>query len=252
MDIAYLDRAAASDVGRRYKERLLAGLRLRAGDAVLDVGCGPGTDLAALANAVGPAGVVVGIDRDPVMAGQARRRSTATAQVTVIGGDAHALPLGDGSVDRARTDRVLQHLADPARAVAELRRVVRPGGLVALAEPDWDTLVIDDADIATSRAYTRFITTAVVRNAGIGRRLARLLHDAGFEVDAVDASVALFRDYAAADTILQLPAVARRGWEAGALDEQATRAWLARLSAEPFLAALTFFTAIGRAPAARG
>ncbi|MEV6924842.1 methyltransferase domain-containing protein [Dactylosporangium sp. NPDC051485] len=251
-EIAYLDQAAASDAGRQYKRNLLAALDLRPGNAVLDVGCGPGTDLPSLASAVGDAGTVIGVDRDPVMVERAQQRTAAHSRVEVRAGDAHALPLGDASIDRARADRVFQHLADPAQALAELRRVVRPGGLVALADPDWDTLVIDDTDTATSRAYTRYITSSVVRNAAIGRQLARLLDDAGFEIASVDASVVLFRDYHSAEAILRMPSVAQRAWQAGALDEQAARAWLLRLTDGPFLAAVTFFTAIGRAPATDG
>jgi ubiquinone/menaquinone biosynthesis C-methylase UbiE len=249
--IAYLDRAAESDIGRRYKSQLLAALRLKPGHAVLDVGCGPGTDLPALATIVGEAGTVVGIDRDPAMLDRARQRTSGYPQIEVRTGDAHALPLDDASVDRARADRVFQHLADPAGAAAELRRVLRPGGLVALAEPDWDTLVIDAADTATSRAYTRFVATDVVRNATIGRQLGRLLHNAGFVVDAIDATTVQFGAYQSAEAILRMPAVAQRAWEGGALDEQAAQAWLADLADGPFLAAFMFFTAIGHVPARR-
>ncbi len=247
--IAYLDNAADSDVGRRYKRDLLAALRVEPGLAALDVGCGPGTDLPALAVAVGEGGTVVGVDRDPVMVERARQRTAALPQVQVRTGDAHGLPVDNASVDRARADRVLQHLADPAEAVAEMRRVLRPGGLVALAEPDWDTLAIDAADLATSRAYTRYVCGDVVRNAAIGRHLGRLLHDAGFVVESVDATVVLFRDYASAEAILRMPAVAERAWRAGAVEERAARDWLADLADGPFLAAFTFFTAIGCAPA---
>ncbi|MEV4410333.1 methyltransferase domain-containing protein [Catellatospora sp. NPDC049609] len=246
--IAYLDRAAGSDAGRSYKRELLAALDLRPGHTVVDVGCGPGTDLPALAAAVGAGGSVVGVDHDPGMVEQARTRTAAHPCVTIRVGDAHALPLDDAVADRARSDRVLQHLADPAAAVRELRRVLRPGGLVTLAEPDWDTLAIDAADLATSRAYTRFIVSEVVRNACVGRGLARLLHEAGFVVESVAARAVLFRDHDSAEAILRMPAVARRAWQAGALDEPAARAWLAGLEQGPFLAAVTFFTVVGRVP----
>ncbi|MFC6019988.1 methyltransferase domain-containing protein [Plantactinospora solaniradicis] len=246
--ITYLDQAAASYPGRRYKQQLLAALDLCPGHVVLDVGCGPGTDLPALAAAVGDGGAVIGIDHDPAMLKQAQHRSTTHPQVTVRSGDAHALPLDDASIDRARTDRVLQHLADPRQALAELRRVVRPGGLVALAEPDWDTLAIDAPDSATSRGYTRYIVSDVVRNADIGRQLGRLLTDAGFEVASIEATVAMFHDYQAANDILRMPAVVQRAWQSGALDENTARAWLTSLTNGPFLAAFTFFTAIGRVP----
>ncbi|WP_308280805.1 methyltransferase domain-containing protein [Streptomyces barringtoniae] len=62
--VSYLDRLATSDLGRSYKRRMLDELHLRAGHRVLDLGCGPGTDLEALAQAVTPAGAVVGVDHD--------------------------------------------------------------------------------------------------------------------------------------------------------------------------------------------
>ncbi|WP_328376378.1 methyltransferase domain-containing protein [Micromonospora zamorensis] len=246
--IAYLDQAAASDPGRQYKQQLLTALDLRPGHVVLDVGCGPGTDLPALAAAVEDRGAVIGIDHDPAMLEQAQQRTAAHTNITVRAGDAHALPLENASIDRARTDRVLQHLTDPRQALAELRRVVRPGGLVALAEPDWDTLAIDSTDTATSRAYTHYVTSKVVRNAAIGRQLGRLLNDVGFEVASIEATVATFHDYQAAEAILRMPAVAQRAWQSGALDENTARTWLTSLTNGPFLAAFTFFTAIGRVP----
>jgi ubiquinone/menaquinone biosynthesis C-methylase UbiE len=246
--IAYLDAAAASDVGRAYKQHVLRELRILPGHVVLDVGCGPGTDLPAMAAATGPDGKVIGVDHDLAMRDAARHRTCAYACIKVQAGDAHALPLDPASVDRARADRVLQHLADPATAVTELRRVLRPGGRVALAEPDWDTLVIDGPDATTSRAYTRFVTTTVVRNAAIGRSLGRLLYDAGFIVESVHATVAVFRDYRSAETVLRMPTVAERAWQAGHLDEDTARGWLAELTTGPFLAAVTFFTATGCLP----
>jgi ubiquinone/menaquinone biosynthesis C-methylase UbiE len=246
--IAYLDAAAASDVGREYKQHVLRELQILPGHVVLDVGCGPGTDLPAMAAATGPDGKIIGVDRDPAMRDAARQRTRTYPCIEVQAGDAQALPLDPASVDRAHADRVLQHLAAPARAVTELRRVLRPGGRVTLAEPDWDTLVIDATDTATSRAYTRFVTTTVVRNAAVGRSLGRLLHDAGFIVESVHATAAVFRDYRSAETILRMPTVAERAWQAGHLGEDNARAWLAELTTGPFLAAVTFFTATGRLP----
>jgi ubiquinone/menaquinone biosynthesis C-methylase UbiE len=130
-------------------------------------------------------------------------------------GDAHALPLPAGSVDRARADRVLQHLAQPAKATAELRRVVRTDGPVALAEPGWDTLVIDDPDLETSRAYPRFVAGQVVRNGAIGRQLARLLIEAGFAVRQVEATPVIFREIEAAEAVLGMHRVCERAWRAG-------------------------------------
>jgi hypothetical protein len=82
----------------------------------------------------------------------------------------------------------------------------------------------------------------VVRNATIGRELARHLHAAGFGHVDVAAEAVLFTDYGEADTILRMAHVARRGRESGVLDPHATRTWLTRLATGPFVATFTLFT----------
>jgi ubiquinone/menaquinone biosynthesis C-methylase UbiE len=239
---AYLDRAAASEVGQRYKARLLAAMDLAPGQTVLDLGCGPGTDLAGLAEAVGPTGRVVGMDVDRDMVAEAARRHAGRSTVDVRVGDGQALPLPDATVDRVRVDRVLQHVEEPGRVLAEVRRVLRPGGLVGLADPDWDTLTVDDEDIMTSRAYTRFVTGEAVRNAAMGRQLARLAATAGLTVHSVESLPVLFTDYASAEEILRLPQVAARAVEAGYLTADAVRDWLGRLTTRStFVAGFTVY-----------
>jgi ubiquinone/menaquinone biosynthesis C-methylase UbiE len=246
--IDYLDAVAASDHGRRYKHHLHASLDIGLGHAVLDVGCGPGTDLATFADAVGPGGLVIGVDHDPRMVEDARRRLAGRRTVEIRAGDAHALPIDDGSVDRACADRVIQHLAEPAAAISEMRRVVRPGGLIGAAEPDWDTLAIDDPDGETSRAFTRFLADVQVRNGTIGRHLARLMSEQGLDVRTVNASVALFREFAGADAILGLHRNVHRAVTAGDLAAPAAEAWLRRLENGPFLAAVTMFSVTAQVP----
>jgi ubiquinone/menaquinone biosynthesis C-methylase UbiE len=243
--ISYLDHAAASDHGRRYKERLLALLGVGEGDTALDIGCGPGTDLGPLVDAVGPTGRVIGIDREPAMLAEVRRRFAEVSTVDIRDGDAAALPVEDASIDRARIDRVLQHVDDPARVLTDIARVLHPGGRVALADPDWDTLAIDDVDLETSRAYTRHVSTRVVRNAAMGRQLARLAHDAGLAVPVVRAESMTFTDHAAADRILRFATVVEGGIAGGHLDPIAARAWLERIAQAPtFVAGFTFYMVI--------
>src|SRR4051812_45389732 len=90
-EIAYLDAAAAATAGHEYKQRFLAALEVRAGHTVVDVGCGPGTDLARLADAVGTAGSVIGVDHDPRMVAEARRRLADRPNVELRVGDIHGL-----------------------------------------------------------------------------------------------------------------------------------------------------------------
>ncbi|GGV86132.1 hypothetical protein GCM10015535_33750 [Streptomyces gelaticus] len=241
---AYLDRVAATGPGRSYKRHMLDELGVRPGDTALDLGCGPGTDLGALAEAVTATGQVIGIDHDRASVDAARDRSAERSNVTVRLGDVHQLPLPDHCVDRARTDRVLQHVDDPARALGEARRVLRPGGRLVMGEPDWGTLTVDHPDSGLSRAYTQYVTHEAVRNARIGSQLARLAADAGFSVPGVVPVTPVFRDVRAADGILGLERTARRAADAGYFTEESARRWLDHLSDGPFLAAVTLYIVV--------
>ncbi|WUH99663.1 methyltransferase domain-containing protein [Spirillospora sp. NBC_00431] len=246
--IAYLDQVAASAPGQAYKQHVMDSLGLEPGQTVLDIGCGPGTDLVSMAAAVSPNGRVIGVDRDPAMVDEARARLAGQLLGEVRSGDAHALPLDEGSVDRARTDRVLQHVADPSRVLAEFRRVSRPGGRIVMAEPDWDGLLIDSPDRAVSRGLTRFITTEIVRNATIGRSLARLCVDAGLSVRSVMPSAPLFCDFETADQVLGLRRNVARAITAGYLDGGAQE-WVEEAGSRPFLATALLFVVTAEVPA---
>lgn len=241
---SYMLRAAAGDAGRAYKARMLGLLDIRAGHTVLDAGCGPGTDLPALAERVGDGGTVIGVDRDPDMLERARARTADLRQVELREGDVHALPVGSGTVDRAKIDRVLMHVAEPAGVLAELYRATRPGARVGLAEPDWDTLIVDAEDLGTSRAFTRYTTAEVVRNATIGRRLARLAEEAGFRVESVDAVTPVFLDFQEADHTLGLGRNLRKAIDGGHIDPARGHDWFAGLSRGPFYASFTLISVV--------
>jgi ubiquinone/menaquinone biosynthesis C-methylase UbiE len=244
--VTYYNQVAASSPGRGYKQQVLAALDLRPGQTVLDVGCGPGTDLLDMADAVTGSGAVVGVDVEPSMVEEARRRVAGRSWVEVRVGDAHALPVADQSVDRARADRMVQHVADPAGVFAEFRRVLRPGGVACVAEPDWDSLVVDPGDTETNRAFNRFVCATMVRNATVGRQLARLAVDAGLDVCDVITVAPLFRDFGLADEILGLGRNTERAIRAGRLDRTEGERWLSALSAGPFLATSVLFVAVVR------
>lgn len=102
---------------------------------ILEVGFGPGVALAALL-ARAPDGFVAGIDVSDLMVQQARTRhaeAVAAGRLDVRRGDAAALPYGDATFDRACGTHVIYFWPDPVAAVRELRRVLRPGGTLALA-----------------------------------------------------------------------------------------------------------------------
>jgi ubiquinone/menaquinone biosynthesis C-methylase UbiE len=238
--IAYLDATAGGEIGLAYKNRLRDLCRLAPGHTVVDIGCGPGTDLGRLADAVGETGSAIGVDRVTRMLAEAGRRYAGRRTVELRPGDAHDLPLADASVDRARTDRVLQHVADPAAVLAQARRVLRAGGLLGMAEPDWDSLVVAEEDVTTSRHFSRFVASQV-RNPTIGRELVRLATAAGFDIESVQAMPVLLRDFETADQILGLRRNSARAVAAGVLVESEVGSWLQRLRDRPFLAGFTLY-----------
>lgn len=237
----YLTRIAASGIGRAYKDFAVSELAIGAGDVVLDLGCGPGADLGAFADAAGTGGRVIGLDSDAEALREARARTAGRSQVEVVEGDIHTIGLREGTVDRVHTDRVLQHVADPVRALREARRVLRPGSRAVFAEPDWDALIIDYPDLPVARAYTRFVSERVVRNACIGRQLVRLATAAGFLIIDVTPITAVYRDVQAADKVLGLKRVTQRAVAAGYLAEQSADEFLRYLAEQPFFAAATLF-----------
>ena len=109
---------------------------LRTGMDLLDVGCGPASITADLAERVAP-GRVVALDAAAGALEAARatlRDRGLSEQVEVTSGDVMALPFEDASFDVVHAHQVLQHLADPVGALAEMRRVTRPGGIVAVRD----------------------------------------------------------------------------------------------------------------------
>lgn len=165
---------------RALKPLMLEQLRLHRGQRVLEVGCGAGDDVRAIARRVGPDGRVLGIDASPLVIAEATRRSVdRKLPVEFHVGDALALNLPDASVDRCRAERLLMHAhGDPAAIVGELVRVLRPRGRLVVFDLDWDALVIDGADPELTRRIVRSYSDGVP-NGCVGRALPRLARDAG-------------------------------------------------------------------------
>ena len=164
---------------RPIKQAIRVQLALREGLRALDVGCGPGDDARELAQDVGPSGEVVGVDISSAMIAEAMARHAASGlPVRFAVGDAQRLAFADASFDCGRIDRALMHLARPEQAVAEIVRVVRPGGNVVAFDFDWGTTFIDSPyDMITRRVIDAFSNN--VPHGWIGRRLPRLCAAAG-------------------------------------------------------------------------
>lgn len=175
--LAMLSRRTAEDRCASVLSHLAHGMH------VLDVGCGPGTITIGLAGAVGPTGCVVGIDRQSSQVDLARRaaRAAGSGNARFLLGSVYEIPLADDAVDVVVAHALFEHLADPARALVELRRVVRGGGLVALTSSDWSGARLDPWDRHVDLALRAYLRLR--RRAGgdpdRGRRLEVLARDAG-------------------------------------------------------------------------
>ena len=158
------------------------------GERVLDVGCGPGFYCAELAEEVGPAGSVVGVDSSPAMLQLAARRCAGYAGVELRPGEAVSLPVDDASFDAALCVQVLEYVPDPTVALAEMYRALRPGGRVVVWDIDWATVslhaldrVLTDACVARlGRAPRRSVTAAHAGIAAAFGGLQRGSHGGAF------------------------------------------------------------------------
>jgi arsenite methyltransferase len=158
-------------------------LELAPGETVLDIGSGPGLMACDLAAALGPEGSVVGMDPSESMLALSARREPAAgaAPITFRTGGAEALPFGDESFDVALSTQVYEYVEDLAAALAEARRVLRPGGRLLVLDTDWDSVVWHSRDPERMRRVLAAWDEHLV-DPYLPRRLGRLLTDAGFEV----------------------------------------------------------------------
>lgn len=242
-------RAEGLAEARRDPEAAFAPLQLRAGLRVLDVGCGTGDQLRIMAPLVAP-GSAVGVDLSATLIARARQRTGAEpGHVSFQVGDACELPFADGAFDRVVANQVLLHLADPWRAVAEMRRVLAPGGLLSIGEWDWDSTCLAVTDRELGRRFTHLLCDQM-SNGLIARELSWRLERHGFARVAVTPQVRLSREPGAAHQWLIEP-VTRELVRIGALTAEEGRVLLADLHERAvtgrYFLARTYYTAIATA-----
>lgn len=158
--------------------------RLQPGQRLLDVGCGPGTVTSGLARAVAP-GLVTGLDAAPDVLATAREHAdeTGLANLEFVGGDVYALSYPDDTFDVVYANQLLQHLSDPVAALREMRRVLRPGGLLAVRDADYATMQPHPKFLEFERWNALYHAVAYANRAepDAGRFLPSWARAAGFE-----------------------------------------------------------------------
>ena len=211
------------------RARVLALIAAQPGERVLDVGSGPGFLVASLADAVGPGGTVHGVDRSPPMNAAARATLGARPWASIDDGEATELPYPDAVFDAAVSTQVYEYVADIPRALAELRRVLRPGGRALVLDTDWDSAVWHVADRQRHRRIMAAWEEHLV-HPHLPGTLPGQLRRAGFRVTERHL-IPLFNPRYEPDTFsaLNMEAIARFVVGRQGLTEADSDAWLADL-----------------------
>ncbi|MGY5766473.1 methyltransferase domain-containing protein [Brachybacterium sp. DNPG3] len=190
---------------------------LRAGQRLLDLGSGAGTITADLARIVGPENLIaLEVAEESAEITRAELHRQGLDEVEVVVGDGHDLPFADASFDVVHAHQVLQHVPGPVRMLAEMRRVTRPGGLVAARDADYEGFRWFPEVPGIARWMELYLRAARANGGApdAGRRLLAWAHEAGFVEVTASASVDL-----------QATPATRAAWAA---------TWAGRITTAPF------------------
>jgi ubiquinone/menaquinone biosynthesis C-methylase UbiE len=213
-------RSAESNAGF-FIDHLTPGMR------VLDIGCGPGSITVGLAEAVAP-GEAVGVDIEPsqVALGRERAASLGLDNCRFETGSVYELPLADGSVDAVFGHTILMQFRDIGPVLEEVKRVLKPGGLVGFREIDVGASLFHSEESALRQVFWT-LRRVVLHNDGnpdIGHALPGILAQAGLDILSANAT------YACASTPqakVGMYAAMARLWEQGDFVNQAeSQGWI--------------------------
>jgi SAM-dependent methyltransferase len=169
---------SAGAVERR--SRILRALDLRPGLHVLDVGAGPGHQVAEIAPNVAPGGLVKGIDAAESAIAIARERWTGFDNVEFVSGDAYKLPFENSTFDAVLSSQVFEYLNDVAAALSEVFRVLKPKGRVLIHGTEWGALLWRSSNAERMSRFMN-IWDGHLADPHMPQTLAKKLRTAGFE-----------------------------------------------------------------------
>lgn len=252
--VDYLDSASKLGPIQRLKQTTYELLDPRPGQRLLDVGCGTGDDVRAIARFLEGTGWVVGVDSSLALVAEAFRRSAGgTGESRFCRCDACRLPFPDASFDGVRSERMLQHLRNPRRAVAEMVRVLKPGGRMVDFDPDWEMVALDADDPSTTRKIVAQRADALPSGT-VGRKLFAFWREAGLEEVTVMPQATLVPSFEVADRMLEFGTAAKRAAATGGVTSEEAAAWIADLrqrdASGRFFCGLTGYLVAGRKPGA--
>lgn len=174
----FLDELSMLRSVQECRDLMLEMLGIRPGHQLLDIGCGVGDEVRAMARLAGATGKAVGLDNSQAMIAEATRRSEGSGlSVEFLVGNAEHLEFASESFDGCRSERTFMYL-DAGRALDEMIRVTKPGGSLVVFDLDHDGISIDSSQPALTRRLAQFLSDNH-RNGIVGRHLMRLFKERG-------------------------------------------------------------------------
>jgi 2-polyprenyl-3-methyl-5-hydroxy-6-metoxy-1,4-benzoquinol methylase len=224
----YIDALVAFDGIEQLQElKRIERAMVRPSSSVLDVGCGFGLETERLARLAAP-GPVAGIDASAHFIDEAKRRAAAAGlHIDYRAGPAEALPYADAAFDHVRAERLLIYLTDVNRALAEIKRVLRPGGVLALIEPEFGTTTVNVSDRALVRRVMAHEADTAVKQSWLPGPLLAMLPGFGFHDIAVNTRVLIFPQDLGAEYFASVAANAEKD---GAISPGEHEAWQAEIA----------------------
>jgi ubiquinone/menaquinone biosynthesis C-methylase UbiE len=190
--IARLEFRGKDPTFTQMRDAYLAQLALPPTAHILELGCGTGVVLRALARRTGFSGHLVGVDQSPALIAAARRLAAEEGVDRCIEfqvGDVHHLSVADSSFDAVIAHTLVSHVANPLLVLKEAARVVRLGGSVAIFDGDFASLTFAHPDPAFAKAMDEALVETVFTNPRLMRDLPRLQQQVGLEITATTAYV---------------------------------------------------------------
>ncbi|MBU2662762.1 methyltransferase domain-containing protein [Actinoplanes bogorensis] len=233
---------------RRVRRTAMDALHPADGWRVLDAGSGAGDVARWIATEVGPTGEVIALDYSAATIAAAIERHDGS-NVRYTTGDVSSIDLPSASVDGVWCERVLQHVEDADRAIAELVRVTRPGGRVCLIDTDWSSLAFDGVPARLAGTVVADMHGRLTpKQVDMGRTLRRRLVGLGLEDISATPVTCVFGDPASAAVVLPMvnPMVPEQAWRSA---PGVREKWFAQVDEAgargDFLAILTIWVVAG-------
>jgi ubiquinone/menaquinone biosynthesis C-methylase UbiE len=209
---------------------------LKPGIKLLDCGCGPGTITLGFAKVITP-GTVTGIDIGSSQISIARENALkqAISNADFLEANSYELPFAENSFDAAFSHALLEHLQEPTKALQELLRVLKPGGVLGVRTPDWGGFLIAPSNAQLDKAieYYKLLQQRNGGNPYVGRQLRGLLRQAGFTDIKASASYECYENLSAIAQYLAL-----RIESSPSQDQAVQRGWTDLQSLESMSSAL--------------